>query len=89
MFVAGVSGAVFEAPAFVAGFDDVAMVGEAIEQLRRHFGVAKNARPFTGGEIGGDDHRHVFRPSVIRTAQCLPSLILRQISELIAPQQRR
>ena len=29
---------IFEAPAFVSGFDDVAVVREAIEQRRRHLG---------------------------------------------------
>jgi hypothetical protein len=32
----------FEAPAFVAGFDDVAMMRQPIEQRGRHLGVAKN-----------------------------------------------
>jgi hypothetical protein len=34
------SGAVLEAPAFVAGLDDVAVMGETIEERGRHFGVA-------------------------------------------------
>jgi hypothetical protein len=29
------------APAFVAGFDDIAMVGEAVEQRGGHLGIAK------------------------------------------------
>jgi hypothetical protein len=49
------SGAVFEAPAFVAGLDDVAVVGEAVEERRGHLGVAEDGRPFTEGEVGGDD----------------------------------
>ena len=53
----GGSGAVLEAPAFVAGFDDVAVVGEAIEQRGGHLGVAEHARPFAEGEVGGDDDR--------------------------------
>ncbi len=48
-------GSTFEAPAVVSGFDDIAVVGEAIEQCGRHFGVGEDARPFTEGEIGGDD----------------------------------
>jgi hypothetical protein len=51
------SGAVLEAPAFVAGFDDVAVVGQAIEQGGGHFGVAKDAWPFAKVEVGGDDDR--------------------------------
>ena len=50
-------GSVFEAPAFVAGLDDIAVVGEPVEQGRGHFGVAKDIRPFAEGEIGGDDDR--------------------------------
>ena len=53
----GGSGAVFEAPALVAGLDDFAVVGEPVEQGRGHLGVAKHARPFAEGEIGGDDDR--------------------------------
>jgi hypothetical protein len=47
----GPSGAIFEAPAFVAGFDDIAVVREAIEQGRGHLGIAEDARPFAEGEI--------------------------------------
>ena len=49
------SGAVLEAPAVAAGFDDVAVVGEAIEERGGHLGVAEHARPFAEGEVGGDD----------------------------------
>jgi len=35
----------FEAPAVVAGFDDVAMVGNTVEQCGGHLGVAKDGRP--------------------------------------------
>ena len=51
------SGAVFEAPAFVAGLDDVAVVSETIEQRRRHLRIAEHAWPFAKGEVGGDDDR--------------------------------
>src|SRR5664279_5362016 len=51
------SGAVLEAPAFVSGLDDVAMMGEAVEQGRRHFRIAEDARPFAESEIGGDEYR--------------------------------
>ena len=51
------SGAVFEAPALVAGLDDVAVVGEPVEERGGHLGVAEDAGPFSEGEIGGDDHR--------------------------------
>jgi hypothetical protein len=45
----------FEAPAVVSGLDDIAVVGQAIEQRGRHLGITEDARPFTEGEVGGDD----------------------------------
>ena len=39
-------GVVFEAPAFVSGIDDVAMMGQAVEQSGGHFGIAEDAGPF-------------------------------------------
>ena len=51
------SGAVFEAPALVAGFDDFAGMGQPVEECRRHLGVAKDAGPFAKSEIGGDNDR--------------------------------
>ena len=45
----------FEAPTFVAGLDDLAVMGQPVEQRSRHFGVAEDAGPFAEGEIGGDD----------------------------------
>jgi hypothetical protein len=46
-----------EAPAVVSGLDDVAVMGQAVEQGGRHLGVAEHARPFTEGEVGGDEDR--------------------------------
>ena len=51
------SGAVFEAPAFVSGLDDVAVMSETVEQGRGHFRIAEDARPFAESEIGGDEDR--------------------------------
>ena len=45
-----------EAPAFVAGLDDLAVMGQPVEQRRGHLGIAEHAGPFAEGEIGGDDH---------------------------------
>jgi hypothetical protein len=44
-----------KAPAVVSGLDDIAMVGQAVEQCSGHFGVPEDARPFTEGEVCGDD----------------------------------
>jgi hypothetical protein len=41
-----VSAPVSEAPAVVAGLDDVAVMGDAIEQRGRHLGIAEHGRPF-------------------------------------------
>jgi len=62
-FGAGVlfcSGSGLEAPALVAGLDDVAVMREPIEQRGCHLGVAKDGRPLAEGEIGGDDDRGTF-----------------------------
>ena len=45
---------VSETIAVIAGFDDVAMVGQAVEQRGGHLGVVEDPGPFTEGEIGGD-----------------------------------
>ena len=47
----------FEAPTVVAGFDDLAVVGQPIEERGRHLGVAEDGRPFPEVEVGGDDDR--------------------------------
>ena len=52
---AAASGAVFEAPALIAGLDDLTMMGEPVEKRGGHFGVAKDAWPFGEGKVGGDD----------------------------------
>src|SRR6202030_2106529 len=50
-------GSTLEAPAVVSGLDDIAVVGQSIEQRGGHFGVTEDARPFTEGEGCGDDDR--------------------------------
>jgi hypothetical protein len=44
-----------EAPAVVSGLDDIAVMGQPIEQCSGHFGVSEDARPFTEGKVCGDD----------------------------------
>ena len=41
----------FETIAFIAGLNDVAMVGEAVEQGGCHFGITEYGRPFGEGEV--------------------------------------
>lgn len=44
-----------EPPAVVAGLDNVAVMGQSVEQRGGHLGVAEHARPFAEGEIGRHD----------------------------------
>ena len=55
----GGSGSVLEAPALVAGLDDVAVVGDPVEHGRGHLGIAEHLGPFAEAEIGGDDEEVV------------------------------
>jgi hypothetical protein len=48
-------GSALEAPAVVASLDDIAVVGQPIEQRGRHLGITEDAWPLAEGEIGGDD----------------------------------
>lgn len=45
----------FEAPGVVSGLDDLAMMRKAVEQRRRHLGVAEDGGPFAECQVGGDD----------------------------------
>ena len=51
------SGAVLEVPTFITGLDDIAVMGQAVEQRGGHLGVTEDARPFAEGEVGRDDDR--------------------------------
>ena len=55
-FVLGLDGgAVPEAEAVVAGLQDVAVVGEPVEERGGHLGITEDRRPLTETEVGGDD----------------------------------
>ena len=62
-----------EAPGLVAGFDDLAVVGEAVEERRRHLGVAEDGGPFAEGEVCGDDDRGAFVEAADQVEQQLPA----------------
>src|SRR3546814_18200033 len=49
------SRAVREAEAVVSGLQDVAVVGEPIEECGGHLRVTEHAGPLTEAEVGGDD----------------------------------
>ena len=44
-----------EAVGVIAGFDDVAVVGDAVEQGGGHLGIAEDLDPLGEGQIGSDD----------------------------------
>src|SRR5271165_932197 len=78
------SGAVLEAPALVPGLDDVAVMGEAIEQRRCHLWVSEHARPFAEGEIGGDQDRGALvEPADEVKEKLAAGLRERQVAELV------
>ena len=41
---------------FVAGFDDVAVMGQSVQKCRGHLRIAKYTRPFAEDQIRRDDH---------------------------------
>ena len=52
-----------EAVTVITGFDDVAVVGLAIEERRGNLGVAEDAWPLAEGEIGRDHDGSALRRS--------------------------
>ena len=54
----------FEAPGLVAGLDDVAVMGDAIEQCGGHLRVVEHLRPLGEREVGGDDHADLLLEAV-------------------------
>ena len=49
-----------EAEAVVSGFQDVAVMGKAVQQGRGHLRIAEHAGPLAEAEIGGDDDAGAF-----------------------------
>ena len=78
------SASVLEAPAGVAGLDDVAVVGQAVEHGGGHLGVAEHLGPIGEGEVGGDQQRGVLVELADQMEQQLPAgLAEGQIAELV------
>jgi hypothetical protein len=74
--------AIFEAPAVVAGLDDVAVVGQPVEHGGCLLGVAEHLRPVGEGQIGGDQQRGAFIEFADQVKQQLAArLAERQIPE--------
>ena len=79
----GSSSTVLEAPAFVAGFDDFAVVRQAVEERRGHLGVAEDTRPVAEGEIGGHDDGGFLRDADQVEQQPPTRLGERQVAKLV------
>ena len=45
-----------EAVAVVACFQNMAVVGQPVQQGRGHLGIPKHAGPFAKAQVGGDHH---------------------------------
>ena len=60
-------------PALVAGFDDVAVMRETVEQRGRHFWIAEDARPFAEREVRRDDDGSAFVEPADEMEQQLPA----------------
>jgi hypothetical protein len=63
-----------EAPGLVAGFHDVAVMGDSIEQRGGHLRVVEDLWPFGAQSSGGYDTAETARPAPIRPRRpVLPS----------------
>ena len=52
--------AVFEPEAVVSGLEDVAVMGEPVEERGGHLGIAEHAGPFAEAQVRGDDDAGAF-----------------------------
>ena len=69
---------------FVAGLDDLAMVGQPVEKRGGHLGVAEDAWPFGEGEVGGDDDGGALVKTADQMEEQLPTRLRKgQIAKLI------
>ena len=76
--------AVLEAPAVVAGLDDVAVVCQPIEHGGCHFGIAEHLWPISEGQVGSDQKRRVLIELTDQVEQQLATgLAERQIAEFV------
>src|SRR4029079_16841871 len=76
--------AAFEAPAVVAGFDDVAVMSQSVVQRGCHLGIAEHAGPLSEGEVGGDDDGGTLVKAADEMEQKLTArLCEREIAQLV------
>ncbi len=83
------SGAILEAPAVVAGLDDVAMMRQPVEQGGGHLRIAEDAGPFAEGEIGGDNDGGALIETADEMEQQLPAGLGRYPSSSRTTKSRR
>ena len=63
------------APAVVAGFDDLAVMGETVEECGSPFGVTKDRGSFTESKLGSDNDRSAFIEAADEIEQQLPACL--------------
>ena len=56
----GTSSGIFKSIRVIASLNDGTMVGNAIQECRGHFGIAKYLHPLTKVKVGGKDQRGFF-----------------------------
>ena len=49
-----------EAVGLVAGLQDMAVMGQPVQERRGHLGVAEHRRPFREAQVGRDHHAGVL-----------------------------
>ena len=82
--ILGAGAALLEPVGIVAGFDDMAMMGQPIQKRRGEFGITEYAAPFGEGQVGRDDDaRSLIEPREQVKQQCSARLRERQIPEFI------
>ena len=73
-----------EPPAFVPCLDDVAVMGQTVEQCRGHLGVGEYTGPFTEGQVRGDNDRGLFIKAADHMEQQLSARLGKwQISQFV------
>ena len=82
------SGSRFEPPVLIAGFHDVAVMDEAVEERGRHLGVAEHAGPFAESQVRRDDDRGpLVEPADQVEQQLTARLREREVTQLIHDQE--
>jgi hypothetical protein len=75
---------VFHSPGVVSGFDNFAVMSDAVEHGGGHLFVAEDLGPFPEGEIGGDDYRGLLVEFGDQVKEQLAGVFRkRQIAQLI------